>query len=202
MIAARIGHDQFLVWRLPLAQARALLPSVAEPVISEGHAWLLFAIARLEHTRVLGWPVPGTRSVAGWLIPCHAPGGGIGNLFLNAFSDDRGVLLAYRALGLRQVLHARLRVTREQVVAPGVRAHLGDPSATPSLSWFATDRCGLIVRDVSGERVARLPLVKRGWHWQPRRMSVEAAFAAAHGATPVAAIDCSHDLAIWGRERF
>lgn len=198
MIAARIGHDHFLVWRLPLDRAQALVPIGARPVHCNGQAWLLFAIAELKQTRVRGLPVPGRRTVAGWLIPCEAPEGGVGNLFLQAYSDDPLVVIAYRVLGLHRAQHAPLSVDDRDIRAPGVRATLGEKGHAPDLAWFAADRCGLLAR---GDAVVRLPLAKRGWHWQVRTMTVEAPFAANLGAVPVAAIDCSQDLALWGMPR-
>lgn len=195
MIAAHIGTDHFLVWRLPLTHATRLLPPTANPLISDGQAWLLFAIAELKRVRVLGVPVLGRRRVAGWLIPCHTTSGELGNMFLQALSTDPLVVLAYRALGMREVRHTPLQISQCAIRAPGVRAILGDPCSVPELAWFAHDRCGLIARHTT---IVRLPLAKRGWHWQPRTMTVDAPFAARLGAQPVAAIDCSHDLALWG----
>lgn len=203
MIAARLGHDHFLVWSLPLEQVTALIPSTIMPVICNGHGWLLFAIAQLDQTRVLGWPLAGRRRVAGWLIPCHAPGGGLGNYFLNAYSDDPLVVLAYRALGMPKARHVRLHIGPDHARAPDVDARFGAPYDEPALAWFADDRCGIISRTGGGGPggIVRLPLAKRGWHWQPRRMTVQAPFATEMGATAIAAIDCSRDLAIWGAAR-
>ena len=203
MIAARIGSDHFLVWRLTLTHATRLLPPTARPLISDGQAWLLFAIAELEKVRVSGVPVPGRRRVAAWLIPCHTTSGGLGNFFLQAMSTDPLVVLAYRVLGMREVRHAPLQVSPRSICAPGVRATLGATCDVPELAWFALDRCGLIARPSNRPpdrhpSIARLPLVKRSWHWQPRMMTVEAPFAASLGAEPVAAIDCSYDVALWG----
>jgi hypothetical protein len=195
MITARIGYDHFLVWRLPLARATHLLPPTAEPLIHDGHAWLLFAIAELKHTRVYGLPLIGSRKVAGWLIPCRTDGRNIGNFFLQALSNDPLIALAYHIMGMRSVRHTPLRVDQHSIRTTGVRATLGEPCQLPELAWFTLDRCGLIARHSS---IARLPLVKRGWHWQTRTMTVDAPFATSLDALPLAAIDCSNDLALWG----
>lgn len=192
MIAARIGADHFIAWRL---RAAPPLPHGLEAVRDGGGPWLLFACASLQRVRLGGLAWPGRCRVAAWLVPCHLPDGGVGNLFQAAYSDAPAVIAAYRLLGMRSASLARLRVDATGISGPGVRARLGAPLAVPDLAWFAADRCGLIA---TRHGVRRLPLAKRGWQHRGRAVAVDCPALAGGAATAVAALDCSADLACWG----
>lgn len=198
MIAARIGLDRFLVWRLPLATAVTLLPSGPPPVADGDHAWLLFAAARLERLRVAGCPLPRTQ-VAAWLIPCTLVDGAIGNAFLAGFSDRRLPAWAMGRLGIPRTRCVTIDHRDHRLeVAGEVAAEIGPDQPVPGLDWFTRDRCGL-VPSTAGWR--HLPLTKRSWAWRTRRCAIRAGFADSCGAEPLCAIDCSDDEAVWGLPR-
>ena len=198
MIAASIGLDRFLVWRLPLARATALLPPGPPPVADGDHAWLLFAAARLERLRVGGCPLPPTQ-VAGWLIPCALGGGAIGNAFLAGFSDRRLPAWGMGRLGIPRTRRIAIDHTEHRLdVAGEVAAEIGAERTVSGLEWFARDRCGLVPA-AAGWRY--LPLRKRSWAWRTRAVSLRADFADSCSAEPLCAIDCSDDEAIWGLPR-
>lgn len=198
MIAARIGLDRFLVWRLPLAKAIALLPPGPPPVAEDGHAWLLFAAARLERLRVAGCPLPATQ-VAAWLIPCTLANGAIGNAFLAGFSDRRLPAWTMGRLGIPRTRRVAIAHDEHRLeVAGEAAAEIGADQAVPGLEWFARDRCGLVP---GTSRWRRLPLTKRSWAWRARQAVLRADFADSRGAEPLCAIDCSGDDAVWSLPR-
>ncbi len=199
MIAAGIGHDRFLVWRVPYERIVQLLPSQTglQPLHHAGEGWLLFAVAQLECLRIAGIIWRYRPQVAAWLVPCRHQGR-IGNYFLSAASDDALTVLAMRGLGL-PAQHARIRHTAKRILIPGqVAACVGPAGPLPDLTWFAQDRCGFL-----GGRtgVRRLPLAKQQWTWRTHAGDLHAPFAQHLQGRPVGIIDCSHDLATWGRPR-
>lgn len=191
MIAARIGYDHFLVWRLPKATAEDLLPDLT-PVTEGGSAFLLFAAAEFQVWRWHGLPGLGTLKVAGWLIPCHFVHRGshhIGNAFLHRYLDH----------SLFPLPGPRIRVNGTGLQVSGIAQGQRREGPPPmGLDWFTLDRCGLLHR-ASGWNL--WPIAKRDWSWQAHAAEVQAPWADALEARPVGMITVARTMARWSRPK-
>jgi hypothetical protein len=192
VIAARIGDDHFLVWRIAEERAAALVPGLP-PLITGGGAWLLCAVAEFRSWRLFGWPGPGRLRTAAWLVPCTLPDGSIGNAFVRRYVDHalipRGSVLA----GWNQTA---IRIASDHVsIAGQAAASAGERSSMSSLAWFDADRCGLL----AGPRGwSRWPIAKRSWSWSFRLAALHSAVALQWGGRSVGMITVSPTVARWG----
>lgn len=192
MIAARIGHDHFVVWRIPEAQAAALVPGLS-PVVSDGWAWLLCAAAEFRSWRVLGLPGLGCLRTAAWLVPCVLADGSIGNAFVRRYIDHAWSPHGWSFAGWR---HAAIRISADELQVSGqVSAHVGRAAPAEALAWFDADRCGLL-RQTSGW--SRWPIAKRDWQWSFRTAEIRSVVAERWHAQPCGMITVHRTVAVWG----
>lgn len=192
MIAARIGHDHFVVWRIPEAQAAALVPGLA-PVVSGGWAWLVCAVAEFRSWRLYGFPGIGCLRTAAWLVPCVLADGRIGNAFVSRFVDHAWLPHGWSIGGWR---HANIRISADDLLIGGqVSAHANGAAPADALAWFDADRCGLL-RQVSGW--SRWPIAKCDWGWSFRAAEIRSAVAKRWHAQPFGVITVNRTVAVWG----
>jgi hypothetical protein len=190
VIAVRIGHDHFAVWRIDAGLAASLVPGAA-PLLDAVGGWLLHAAVEFRSCRLFGVPVPGGLRSAAWLVPCRRPQGGIanalvrriiyhpllpGNCRLPGWSTSRIGIGAdgFRVLG---ETWARAR--------PGIPDH--------DLAWFDQDRGGLLPGR-TGWRP--WPIAKRDWGWHARNADLG---PTPWPARPVGLITVATTVACWGR---
>lgn len=192
MIAARIGHDHFLVWRMEERRAAALVPGL-RPVVGEGTAWLLCAAAEFAPWRLFGLPGCGRLRTAAWLVPCALPDGRIGNAFVRRFVDHPLVPRGWSFAGWS---HAGIRISDDSVaIANQATASAGEPSSAVGLKWFDADRCGLLP---GRNGWSHWPIAKRDWRWSFRSAAMRSPVANAWGAQACGIITVHRTLAVWG----
>jgi hypothetical protein len=192
MIAARIGCDHFLVWRMSEARAAALVPGLT-PLMGDQGAWLLCAAAEFTAWRLFGLPGLGRLRTAAWLVPCTLDDGSIGNAFVQRFFDHA---LAPRGWAFAGWTQTAIRISTDRVTIGGqATACAGATVAASGLAWFDADRCGLLY----GPRGwSRWPIAKRDWSWSFRQADMRSSVAMEWGAQPVGLITVRHTLARWG----
>jgi hypothetical protein len=193
VIAADIGHDHFLVWRIDKSQAAALVSGL-QPFVSEGSAWLLCAAAEFRVWRLLGFPGIGSLRTAAWLIPCVLADGRIGNAFVSRFVDHAWFPHGWTFVGWN---HTNIRIAADRVTIGGqASAKAGGFADAHQLSWFDSDRCGLISKRGGW---SRWPIVKQDWRWSFRMAHMHSPVAHEWGAQAVGMITVNRTLALWGR---
>jgi len=192
VIAARIGHDHFVVWRIREAQAAALVPGLT-PVASDGWAWLLCAAAEFRSWRLLRLPGIGCLRTAAWLVPCTFTDGRIGNAFVGRFVDHAWLPHGGEFSGWRQ---ANIRLSADEIHISGqVSAQARGLVPTEALAWFDADRCGLI-REAAGW--SYWPIAKCDWRWSFRAAAIRSAVAERWQAQPFGMITVHRTVAVWG----
>ena len=115
VIAADIGHDHFLVWRIDKSQAAALVTGL-RAFVSEGNAWLLSAAAEFLGWRLSGFPGIGCLRTAAWLVPCVLSNGRVGNAFVSRFIDHALLPHGWSLAGRN---HTNIRLTAVLVTIGG-----------------------------------------------------------------------------------
>ena len=162
VIAVRIGHDHFAVWRIAAGLAAALVPG-ATPLLDAEGGWLLHAAVEFRSCRLFGVPVPGRLHSAAWLVPCQGRHDGLANALVRRCIGHpllpTGILLAGWST-------ARIRIDGDSFCVVGstwARARPGLPDH--DLAWFDRDRGGLLP-DAGGWRP--WSIAKREWRWRAR----------------------------------
>jgi hypothetical protein len=188
MIAAAIGHDHFLIWRLSPETARALVPGL-DPWIENGHAFLLFAAAEFRIWRFWGLPGLGRLHVASWLVPCRIDSERIGNAFIRRYFNHP----------LLPIGGPRIQLWDDGLAVHGVASGCRTPGAAPDgLAWFGRDRCGLVGFHGAWQR---WPIAKTDWTWTVHAASVKSSWAEELGAQPLGMISVVSTNAKWARPR-
>jgi hypothetical protein len=193
MITAQIGHDHFIVWKIPITQAKVLVPGLT-PVISNGWAWLFCAVAQFHPWRIYGISGLAPLRTAAWLVPCVLNHGHIGNAFVHQYLDHA---LIPHGWALGGWTHTPIRITAHTVIVSGqASARAGTACAQDELSWFSDDRCGLIQQHAQW---FRWPIAKCDWRWSFRSASITSEVAKNWNAQPYGLITVHPTLAKWGK---
>ncbi len=210
MIAARVGVDAFLVWSVPYARARSLVPGPLVPTRFEDRGWIACAAVELTRVRACGLPVPAAFSVAAWVAVVDLDAGRRGNYFLRAFSESR---LVWSALSVamatpvtRRAVHLGRNDCSMQVSIDGdLEATLdrtvsvSDADSLRLDALFARNRSG-IGRGRRG--IYESSVTKDHWRMIPHPVRVDRApFADENQGRLEFAFDASEDRARWAWPR-
>jgi hypothetical protein len=192
VIAVRIGHDHFAVWRIEAGLAAALVPG-ATPLLDAAGGWLLHAAVEFRSCRLLGLPAPGGLRSAAWLVPCQGRQGGLANALVRRCLDHPLLPPGLRLAGWSTT---RIHIDGDGFrVAGGTWACARPGRPHHDLAWFKRDRGGLLP-DGGGWRP--WPIAKRHWGWRVRCADL--------GPTPwpaqaVGLVTVRPTVARWGRPR-
>ncbi|MBA2480744.1 MAG: hypothetical protein H0V44_08785 [Planctomycetes bacterium] len=211
MIRARIGTDVFVIWSLPHRQAQRLIGASGSATRAEGRGWISFAAVELSRVRVFGLLLPGTWSIAAWMLLVDLPGGRRGNRFLRMYCTSRLIriaawMLSSKGLVQRRSVSLRRDIERIAIEVPGEASLIVDRATHGSIDarcrldeLFSQNRSGVAG---CGGGTLEMSLTKQHWDMRLHDARVaEARFLEGLESRLEFAFDTSDNRATWNRPR-